>query len=130
MEGVAQVRVLAADFGAARGQLGVDERARERDCAAREPSAEYEEGRVNLPRDDRGVDEDAGADDAAHHDHRRVEQTQTPRETEVRGVSVLPSCILARVSHRAIQTRMDRIYGIKKITVLVGLDERANQVDD
>ena len=50
MEGVTKVRVLSADFGAARGQLGVDERARERDRAAREPSAEYEKRRVNLPR--------------------------------------------------------------------------------
>src|SRR5205085_8488485 len=56
---VAKVSVLSADFGAARGQLRVDERARERDRAAREPSAEYEEGRVNLSRDDRRVDEDA-----------------------------------------------------------------------
>ncbi len=35
VEGFAQVRVLPADLRAARGQLGVDERARERDGAAR-----------------------------------------------------------------------------------------------
>jgi hypothetical protein len=80
VEGFAEVGVLPAHLGASRGQLGVDERARERDRATGEPRAEDEEGRVHLLRDDVRVDEDARADDAAHHDHRRVEQPQPPRQ--------------------------------------------------
>jgi hypothetical protein len=32
---------------------------------------------MQLTRNDVWIDEDAGADDAAHHDHRRVEEPQS-----------------------------------------------------
>jgi hypothetical protein len=35
---------------------------------------------VHLLSDDRRIDKDPRADDAAHHDHRGVEKTQTARE--------------------------------------------------
>ncbi len=44
MPGIAQVGVLAADLGAQRGELRVDERADERDDAARRPHAEDRAG--------------------------------------------------------------------------------------
>ncbi len=80
MERLAEIRVLPADLGPSRRELRVDERARERDGAARDPREQNQERRVNLPRDDVRVNEDARPDDAAHHDHRRVEHTQTPRQ--------------------------------------------------
>src|SRR4051812_7979333 len=39
---------------------------------------------MNLPSGDVRVHEDARADDAAHDDHRRVEQAQPPRELDGR----------------------------------------------
>jgi len=38
-----------------------------------------------LLRYDVGICEDAGADNAAHHDHRRVEQTKSSREMRFSG---------------------------------------------
>jgi hypothetical protein len=35
---------------------------------------------VDQPGDHRGVHEDAGADDAAHHDHGDIEEPETPGE--------------------------------------------------
>src|SRR5207249_9809603 len=80
VERVAQIRVLAADLRPERGQLRVDEGARQRDEAAHDPRPQDQEGRVDLPRDHVGVHEDAGADDAAHHDHGGVEQPEPASE--------------------------------------------------
>ena len=77
---LSQVRVLPADLRPTRGQLRVDERARERNAAAQDPRELHHERRRNLPRHDGRVHKDARPDDAAHHYHRRVEHAETPRE--------------------------------------------------
>lgn len=74
MKSLAQVCVLSADLRVMRGEFGIDERAEQRNNAACKPRAENERGRVNLLRDDVRIDEDARTDDAAHHNHRRIEQ--------------------------------------------------------
>ena len=74
--GLAEVEILAACAGQPRGQLGPDESAQQGEGAARHPDAENQERRVYLPRHHAGIDEDAGADDAAHHQHRGVEYPQ------------------------------------------------------
>jgi hypothetical protein len=77
---VAKIGVLSADSGTQRGELGVDERADQGDHPAGSPEAENERWRAHLPRDDRRVHEDPGADDSSHHDHRRVERAETARQ--------------------------------------------------
>ena len=85
MKGLAQIRVLAANFRPERRQFGIDERAQHGDHAADDPDAEDQQGRVQLLRDDVRVDEDAGADNAAHDDHGGVEQPDLPKQSgEVR----------------------------------------------
>ena len=76
MEGVAQVGVLAADFRTSRGELGIDERAGQRDGAAHGPRAQNQERRVDLLRDYVGIDENPRADDASHDEHGGVEQSE------------------------------------------------------
>jgi hypothetical protein len=49
---------------------------------------------MNLPGDDIRVHEDTRTDDAAHHDHRRIKQAQTPRELCGRGFGCLPLALL------------------------------------
>ena len=73
---VAQVDVLTAGARCGGAEFGVGERADERDCAAGRPGAEDERRAVEAPGDDIGIDEDARTDDAADHDHRRVERAQ------------------------------------------------------
>ena len=80
MPGVAQVGVLSADVGAQRRELGVDEGAHERDDAAGGPYAEDERRGVDLPGHDVRIDEDAGADDAAHDEHGGVERAEAAGE--------------------------------------------------
>src|SRR5205085_10149767 len=81
MEGLAEVRVLAADLRHARRQFGPDERARERHGAARDPRAEDEPRPLHVLRDDGGPDENPRADDAPHDDQRGVERTDPLRQT-------------------------------------------------
>ena len=81
MKGFAKVGVLAADLRHARGEFGVDEGAQEGDDSSRDPRPQNQRGGVEQVRDDVGIDENSGADDAAHHDHGRVE------EAELRGES-------------------------------------------
>jgi hypothetical protein len=81
MIGVAQVRVLSTHSRPTRGQLRVDQRAQERHHAARGPRAQQPGGRRQLDRDFARVGEDAGAHDAAHDDHRRVEGADAAGET-------------------------------------------------
>ena len=82
MQSVAQVDVLAARLGKERAELGVGERAGQRDRAAGDPRPQHEQRRVETLRDDVGSDEDAGADDPPDHHHRGVEGTE--RALEVR----------------------------------------------
>ena len=78
--GVAQVDVLAARARHQLAELGVGERAGERDRAADGPGGQHERRRVERAGDEVGVDEDARPDDSANDDHRRVEGAErTPK---------------------------------------------------
>src|SRR5205085_6327716 len=103
MKSFAQVNVLPARARQTCGQLRVDERARERDHAAREPRTQDQDGRVYLLRDVVRVDEDACADDPAHHDHRRVEQTKLAREMRAGASLALRSHQMSRKQAHANQ---------------------------
>ena len=82
MPAIAQVGVLAADSGVARGEIGIDECARHGDCAAESPHAEDQAFEWHLARDHIGVHEDAAADDAAHDEHRDIEEIELARERQ------------------------------------------------
>src|SRR5579862_7898397 len=57
---------------------------------------------MNLLRDNVGIDKDAGADDAAHDDHRGIEDADAPRETRraARGLARRRSVRRRRGGHR------------------------------
>jgi len=76
MERLAEIFVLAADLGNAGSELRVDERAEYNDDAAGDPDREDEYGRVQVLGDDVRIHKDAGADDAAHDHHGRVEEAK------------------------------------------------------
>src|SRR5256885_2365213 len=80
MVGIAQISILSADSRPEDGQLRIDERADQGDGATYQPRTQYKHRRVHLRRDYRWVNEDPGADDAAHHDHGRVERTEAAGE--------------------------------------------------
>jgi hypothetical protein len=80
MVSIAQVGVLPAHPRAQHGELGVNECADEGDDAADQPCAQHQHGCVHLPRDDGWINEDTGADDAAHDDHGGVEGAEASRE--------------------------------------------------
>ena len=75
---------MPTDFGHAVGQFGVNKRANQREEAAGHPGAKNHGGRVYEFCDNIRVDEYAGADDAAHHNHGRVENSQASGETRGR----------------------------------------------
>src|SRR6202167_5675323 len=79
--GLTDVSILSSDLGHAVGQFGVNKRSNQCEQAARRPSAKNHCGRVHQPRDNVGVDEYPGADDATHHNHSRVEDSQASSET-------------------------------------------------
>src|SRR5690349_17767585 len=81
MKRLAQIRILPADVGPRRRQFGPDERRSQCEQTTDHPRAQNQKRRVHLPRDDCRVHEDARADNAAHDDHGRVEETETPRES-------------------------------------------------
>src|SRR5262249_38872265 len=58
--------------------LGVRKRARQGNNAAGGPGAQHEQRRVELPRDQVWIDEDARPDDAADDDHRGVKKPERP----------------------------------------------------
>ena len=76
MKGVAEIGVLASEIGSEDGEFGVDESAGESGKTAENPSAEDEGGGVNFFGDNVRVDENAGANDAAHDDHGGVENSE------------------------------------------------------
>ena len=80
MKSIAQVGVLSSDVGHARRQLGVHKCSEHGDDPAGHPHRENQHRRVYLARDYVRVDEDAGADNAAHHDHDGVKQSDSPQE--------------------------------------------------
>jgi hypothetical protein len=73
MAAVTQVDVLAAGLWKQTAELCVRECASERNRPAGDPCGQHEHTAVERPRNEVGIDEDAGPDDAADHDHRRVE---------------------------------------------------------
>jgi len=76
MKRFAQVSVLAAHGGQARGEFGIDEAAEKRDDTAGNPSRQDEERGVDALGDQIRIDEDSRADDAAHHGHGRAKQAE------------------------------------------------------
>jgi len=84
MQTVAQIDILAAGFGEDRAQLGIRERASQRDRAPGRPRTEHEQRRVETLRDDVRGDKDARADDPADDHHRRVERTEGAFEGQAR----------------------------------------------
>ena len=79
MIGLAQVEILTAGAGQARGQFRPDECAQQSQDAAENPDAENQEWRVDMQGDHVGIDEDARAYDSAHDDHGGVEKVETAR---------------------------------------------------
>ena len=80
MVGLAQIKILPARARQAGGELGPDERAEQGKSSAHEPHSQDQEWSVHAKRNHVGIDENAGADNAAHHDHGGVEYSeQLPR---------------------------------------------------
>src|SRR2546421_287302 len=74
---LAQVHVLPAlRSGQAPGKLSPDKCAAHRDQTAEHPDAEDQERRVDAMRHLGRISKNSGAHDAAHHDHRGVEQSK------------------------------------------------------
>ena len=72
---VAQVDVLTAGrSGQTRREFRPDECAAHREQPAKHPDAENQERRMHAVRDLGRVGKNSRADDAPHHDHRRVKQ--------------------------------------------------------
>jgi hypothetical protein len=73
MIGLAEVRVLTANFGKRGRQFSPDEGAAYSNNAAKNPGSQDQCWSVHLLRNDVGIDENTGADDAAHDEHGGVE---------------------------------------------------------
>lgn len=76
MVGIAQVGVVAAGLGAQRAELGKGQRAAQRYHAAGDPRRQHQRAGTEPLGNDVGIDEDAGADDAADHDHGGIERPE------------------------------------------------------
>ncbi len=83
---LAKVGILPAHLRTPRGELGPHEGAEHGDDAADQPRAEDEARRVDLARHQRRVHEDPRTDDAAHHDERGVDRTETASEARRGGL--------------------------------------------
>jgi hypothetical protein len=81
MPPVSQVEILTAGFREDRAELGIGKCTGERDQAPGNPRREHERARVEALGNNVGIDEDAGADDAADDDHRGIEWSQRAAET-------------------------------------------------
>ncbi len=80
MVGFAQIKILSARARQARRQLRPDERAEQGQAAAEQPDSENQKRSMYAQRDDVGIDENAGADNAAHDDHGGVEHSEQSAE--------------------------------------------------
>jgi hypothetical protein len=78
--GIAQIGILAANLRPARGELGIDEGAGDCDQAAGQPDPDDQQRRAHLPGHLGRIQEDTRADDAAHHQHGRIEQAEPADE--------------------------------------------------
>ena len=80
MECLAQIGVLASNSGHAGRQLRIDESAENGNYTTRHPHPENQNRSMQLLRNDVRIDENAGADNAAHNDHGGVEQAHLAQE--------------------------------------------------
>ena len=76
MIGLAQIKILSARARQARRQFGPDECAEQGQAAAEKPDSQNQEWSVYAEGDHVRIDEDARADDAAHHDHGGIEHSK------------------------------------------------------
>src|SRR6478752_6397669 len=76
MVSLPQIKILPARARQARGQLGPDEGAEQGKSSTQEPDAENQKRSVDAERDDVGIDEDTGANNAAHDNHGGVEYSE------------------------------------------------------
>ena len=80
MIGIPQIRILSAKIRPEHCQLGINKRTCQRSKATQYPRAQDQRVRVNLSRNNVGIDENSRTDDPAHHDHGRVKGADAPRE--------------------------------------------------
>ena len=76
MIGVTQIGILTAGSRHAVGQFRPDEPSHKRDAAAGKPCAQNQCGRMDALGDYIGIYEDPCTNDAAHHQHGHVEESQ------------------------------------------------------
>ena len=76
MVSLAQVKVLSTRARQARCKLCPDERTEQGKASAHEPDAQNQKRSVHAERNHVGVDENTGADNAAHDDHGGVEYSE------------------------------------------------------
>ncbi len=81
MIGLANVGVLPAHLGPSCRKFSVDEGARKCNHTPDNPHSQNQGRAMHLARDHVRIHEDARADDAAHHDHRGIEQSQPTRKS-------------------------------------------------
>ena len=84
MVGVAQVRILTAHFRQRGRQFSPDKSAAHSDDTAKNPGSQDQCGGMHLLRDDVGIDENAGTDDAAHDQHGGVKEAKLTCQTWLR----------------------------------------------
>jgi hypothetical protein len=77
MKRFAQVCVLATDVRAPNGKLGPNESSNEGQQTSKSPGAQNQKRCVYLLGNNIRVDENTGADDAAHYDHGGVEESES-----------------------------------------------------
>ena len=116
---LANVRVLAADSRHPRRQFRINKCSGQRDHAAERPTRrESAAGVCTCMRNDVRIDKNSGADDAAHHDHRRVEKPQAGHQTS-RRIFLVGCGIAGRNGHEMVKTsdensRWRALYHIAK----------------
>ena len=107
---VAKVDVLSAGAGKHATQLRVGECANESDGASRDPGRKHQDAAVQRAGDQVGVDEDAGADNAADDDHRGVEGAKRTTEGHGRDYTAAALRQLAHASAALPLTRCRRDF--------------------
>src|ERR1700694_3109124 len=76
MISLTQVKVLATRAGQPRCELGPDESTEQGKSSTDKPDSQDQKGSVHAQGNHVGVDENAGADNAAHDDHGGVEYSE------------------------------------------------------
>src|SRR4029077_20636677 len=96
MIGLAQVSVLTAHFRQRSCQFSPDKGAAHSNDPAKNPGRQDQCGSMHLLRDDVGIDENPGTDDAAHDQHGGVEEAKLTCQAWLRRGCVIRA---RRVSH-------------------------------